>query len=252
MTVFCITLFHMCAICVSCLWRAEIPHFICNRSLFVRLTRPSYFGMSKQSCRKAGFYILLWSFHGEVVIPAERERERGKKRFQLCLLPLLRLPYSLPFARDACAILLSTKPVRGWNTRNRSRENKRFWSELQRRSLTFRPSPFRQLCAPEKTNIGFLFLRTAINIPTQPNYVSSDEKTKKTRKHFKKYFSPQNPLGPILAYSFIACFWFVASSIIALPLTKQRACLRACLLEPHAEWCPSDSCERHPNLTAAL
>lgn len=92
MTVFCITLFLMCAICVSCLWRAEILHFICNRSLFVRLTRPSYFGMSKQSCRKAGFYILLWSFHGEVVIPAERER---KKRFQLCLLRLLRLPYTI-------------------------------------------------------------------------------------------------------------------------------------------------------------
>lgn len=89
MTVFCITLFRMCAICVSCLCRAEIPHFICNWSLFVRLTRPSYFGMSKQSCRKAGFYILLWSFHGEVVIPAGE-----KRRLQLCLPPLLRLPYT--------------------------------------------------------------------------------------------------------------------------------------------------------------
>lgn len=92
MTVFCMTLFRMCAICVSCLWRVEIPHFICNWSLFVRLTRPSYFGMSKQSCRKAGFYILLWSFHGEVVIPTERKK---KKRFQLCLLPLLHLPYTI-------------------------------------------------------------------------------------------------------------------------------------------------------------
>lgn len=146
MTVFCMTLFRMCAICVSCLWRVEIPHFICNWSLFVRLTRPSYFGMSKQSCRKAGFYILLWSFHGEVVIPTER-----KKKKKIPALPASSFAFTIhnsaSFARDALAILLSTKPDRGWITSHRSRENKRLWSELQRRSLTLRPSPFRQLCA---------------------------------------------------------------------------------------------------------
>lgn len=168
MTVFCITLFRMCAICVSRLWRAEIPHFIYNRSLFVRLTRPSYFGMSKQSCRKAGFYILLWSFHGEVVIPAERKRKK-KDSSSACFSFAFAIHNSASFARYALAILLSTKPHRGWNASHCSGGNKRLWSKLERCFLMLRPSPFRQFCASEKTNIGFLFLRTAINIPTQPN-----------------------------------------------------------------------------------
>lgn len=149
MTVFCITLFRMCTICVSRLWRAEIPHFICSRSLFVRRTRPSYFGMSKQSCRKAGFYILLWSFHGEVVIPGRGGR--GVDSSSSCF--AFAAHVSASFAGDAHAILLSINPKQDGT----QKENKRLWSELQRPSLTPRPSPFRQLCAPGKSNIEFLF-----------------------------------------------------------------------------------------------
>lgn len=249
MTVFCITLFRMCTICVSRLWRAEIPHFICSRSLFVRLTRPSYFGMSKQSCRKAGFYILLWSFHGEVVIPGG-----GEKKKKIPALPALRLPCTSRLHLLATLALYCSALTRSRMESNHcSRENKRLWSELQRPSLTPRPSPFRQLCAPGKTNIEFLFSPCCRKHPATAklHFFFFWEKDKE-KTYFNKYFSPQNPLDSILAYSFIACFWFVASSIMALPLTKQRACLRACLPEPHAEWYPSDSCTRHLNLTTTL
>lgn len=233
--------------CVSRLWRAGIPHFICKWSLFARLARPSYFGTSKQSCRKAGFYILLWCFHGEVVTPGGRK----KKRFQPCLLPALRLPYTSRLLCWRCSRCIAQHYTRSRRERSHCRENKRLGSELQRRSLTPRPSPFRQLCAPGKTNIEGLFSSCCHKHPPPTKLQFFWEKDK-TKKHFNKYFPPQNPLDPILAYSFIACFWFVASSIIALPLTKQKACLRACLPEPHAEWYPSDSCARHPNLTTAL
>lgn len=252
MTVFCITLFRMCTICVSRLWRAEIPHFICSWSLFVRLSRPSYFGMSKQSCRKAGFYILLWSFHGEVVIPRGGKK---RKRFQLCLLPALRLLCTSRLHLLAMLALYCSALTRSRMERSHcSRENKRLWSALQRPSLTPRPSPFRQLYATGKTNIEFFFSPCCRKHPHHHRQITFFFPRKRQRKktHFNKYSSPQNPLDSILAYSFIACFWFVASSIIALPLTKQRACLRACLLEPHAEWYPSDSCTRHLNLTTTL
>lgn len=150
MTVFCITLFHMCAICVSCLWRAEIPHFICNRSLFVRLTRPSFFlsffffGMSKQSCRKAGFYILLWSFHGEVVIPAEREGGEKKKKDSSsgCFLSFLRLPSTTRFHLLVMQVpyCSATKPVRGME-HMKSAAEKTKGSDLNYRDLPWRSDP---------------------------------------------------------------------------------------------------------------
>lgn len=191
MTVFCITLFRMCTICVSRLWRAEIPHFICSRSLFVRLTRPSYFGMSKQSCRKAGFYILLWSFHGEVVIPGG-----GEKKKKIPALPALRLPCTSRLHLLATLALYCSALTRSRMESNHcSRENKRLWSELQRPSLTPRPSPFRQLCAPGKTNIEFLFSPCCRKHPATAKLLFFFLRKRQRKNIFQQVFFSPKPIG---------------------------------------------------------
>lgn len=95
-------LFCRSAVYVSFLWREETPYFICNWSLFVRNTHPRYFGLSKQSCRKAGFYILSWSFYVSDygwVVTCERtvEKKNGPSSAFSCLYPPLHTLTTLRF-----------------------------------------------------------------------------------------------------------------------------------------------------------
>lgn len=134
---------------------------------------------------------------------------------------------TVPLAPDALRCIAQHYTRQRMEHKPPQRRKKRLWSEPQRRSLTLRPSPFRQLCSPKKTNIGVRFLHTAINILTQPNYLL--RKSKKNKKNRSSSFQEVFFSYPILAYSFIACFWFVASSMIALPLTKdEHAALSPC------------------------
>lgn len=128
MTVFCIT--------VSAAFGEQESRISSASEACLRgsLARPSYFGTSKQSCRKAGFYILLWRFHGEVVIPGGRKKKKKKKkkRFQPCLLPALRLPYTSRLLCSRCSRYIAQHYTRSrMERRHCSGENKRMGSELQ-------------------------------------------------------------------------------------------------------------------------
>lgn len=138
-----LTIFCMSGICVSFLWREETPHFICYWSLFVRNTRPSYFGLSKQSCRKAGFYIPSWSFYGsDYGWVVTCERTGPSSAFNRLYPPL----HTLRFITSQCSKLYCSaldlkqkgRLLPAW----RRMINKRLWSSAHWKLCG--PLPFRQ------------------------------------------------------------------------------------------------------------
>lgn len=140
------------------------PAFHLQPKLVCEALSPQLFWYVKAKLQKSRFLhsFVILSWRG-----CYTKRGKKRKRFQLCLLPALRLLCTSRLHLLAMLALYCSALTRSRMERSHcSRENKRLWSALQRPSLTPRPSPFRQLYATGKTNIEFFFLPAAVNTPT--------------------------------------------------------------------------------------